>query len=165
MLVRTRARPSGESRLQTHVAAGPYFPDTIGRGLMIADLRRALRQLARTPAFTLIAVAALAIGIGGACAMFTLVDAVLLKALPYRDPGRLVAVYEDIPTAGLASIPFATPDYLAFTRDNRLFASAGGFQNADYEVAFDSTPQRMVGVRATATLFATLGIQPAQGRV
>jgi len=132
---------------------------------MIADLRRALRQLARTPAFTLIAVGALAIGIGGACAMFTLVDAVLLKALPYRDPGRLVAVYEGIPTAGLSSIPFGTPDYLAFARDNRLFASAGGFQNADYEVAFDSMAQRMVGVRATATLFTTLGIQPAQGRV
>lgn len=96
--------------------------------------------------------------------MFSVVNTVLLRPLPFRQPGRLVAVYEGIPTAGLPSIPFSTPDYVAFARETQTFAAVGGFQNADFELSGGDMPRRVTGARVTASLFRTLGLEPAVGR-
>jgi len=132
---------------------------------MTSDLRYAWRKLLRSPGFTAIAILALALGIGATSAMFTLVDAVLLRPLPYSNPARLFAVYEGIPAAGLSTIPFSTPDYVVFARENGAFSSLGGFQNADFELSGLDRPERVTGARVTASLFPTLGIRPARGRV
>lgn len=86
---------------------------------IIDDLRFSLRLLGRNPAFALIAVAALALGIGADTAIFTVVDGVLLQPLPYPESDRLVMVYESTPNA--AEVPVAYPNFLDWRRENRSF--------------------------------------------
>jgi len=91
------------------------------------DLRYALRQLRRNPGFTAIAALTLALGIGANSAIFSAVDAVVLRPLPYRDPKQLVLVKERIPMAGPEPIPVSAPDVVALQRDNEVFTGAAAF--------------------------------------
>jgi putative ABC transport system permease protein len=124
------------------------------------DVKYAARLLQRDPLFSLVVIATLAVTIGATTAVFTVVNAVLLRALPYRDPTRLVLVQQAI---GTASAGFSAPDYLAFEGRAGFFESLAAFRNREYELSGVEPPERIIVTRASATLFETLGVRPALG--
>jgi len=127
------------------------------------DVRYAARSMRRTPAFSLVVVLTLALAIGATTAIFGVVDAVLLRSLPYRDPGRLVMLYQTL-SAISGPIGFSAPDYTGFLERARGFDAIAAFKNKEYELSGIAEPERVTGIRAAASLFDTLGVQPAIGR-
>src|SRR5262249_54547297 len=121
----------------------------------LRDLRHALRLLARTPGFTAVAIATLAIGIGGTTAMFTIVDRVLLAPLPYPDPGRLVTFryYESL------------PDLHDIRARSRALVKAGGVTMQALDYTGEAEPVQVQAGLVTTDLFAALGARPALGRL
>jgi len=126
------------------------------------DVKYAARLLQRAPLFSLVVIATLAVTIGATTAVFTVVNGVLLRALPYRDPTRLVLLQEAIGEMGPWG--FSPPDYLAFEARAGLFESIAAFRNREYELSGVEPPERVIVTRASATLFETLGVRPALGR-
>ncbi|MGH7591389.1 MAG: ABC transporter permease, partial [Gemmatimonadales bacterium] len=126
------------------------------------DVRYSIRSLRRTPAFTLSAIAVLALGIGSSSAMFSAVDAVLLTRLPYPDDGQLVSIYEqNSPTNRWA---ISTVDYQAVA-EQQLSVSAVGVATArSAAVSAGGDPVQMTTGRATAGFFRVLGVRVAKGR-
>lgn len=131
------------------------------------DLRHALRQLARQRAFAAAAIACLVLGIGVNTAIFSVVDAVLFRPLPFRDPGRLVMVSEgllsiDAPNMGQIS----TPDFGDYsTLDGSTFESSAVFDRTTLTVSNAGAAERLGGLEVSASLFRVLGVHAALGRV
>ena len=129
------------------------------------DLRYGWRALRRTPAFTTVAVATLALAIGANSAVFTVVNGVLLEPLPFRDPGRLYAV-SYLPT----DLPFELPPgvddrlYLEYRQHVSRFDRITGYQRQELTLSGVRDATRLPGARASATFFEVLGVQPALGR-
>jgi len=130
---------------------------------LLRDLRYALRQLARTPGFTLTAVLTLAIGIGGVTAVFSVVLAVLLRPLPFNDSGRLISLHEQI-ERDPHDLRMSAPDVLVFERESKAFSGVGGFIGSGYELTGAGAPFKARAERVTASLFPLLGIDPMLGR-
>lgn len=130
---------------------------------MLADIRHALRRLRKAPGFTLTAVLTLAIAIGGVTAVFSIVEAVLLRPLPFSDPAQLVRLHEGIEHQ-LDPADLPAPDVIRFTRDNQTFSAVGGFVAAEYELTGAGDPLHARAERVAAPLFPMLGVAPAQGR-
>jgi predicted permease len=128
------------------------------------DVRYALRLLWKSPGYTLAAVAALAIGIGANTAVFSVVNGVLLKAFPYRNPEQLVLLFEQLPNAP-AKFGFSPPDFEFFRKTARSYAGVAAFTNVGYELSSTSTPLRIKGARVSPELFSVLSAAPAAGRV
>jgi putative ABC transport system permease protein len=130
------------------------------------DVVYAGRITRRTPVFSAVIVLTLALAIGATTAVFSVVNAVLIKSLPYTDPDRLVLVYSGFSTDGTPPRwGFSPPDYLAFEPRGSMFSSLATFRNREYELADVDPPERIMGIRATAALFDTLGVKPAMGTV
>lgn len=125
------------------------------------DAKLSLRMLAKSPGFASIVVLTLGLGIGAATAIFNVVNGVLLESLPYREPDRLLLLYEKFggPDAG-----FSPPDYLVLGRQRQLFASIGAFNNVELDLSGSIPPERVTGARLTASLFRTLGVDAILGR-
>jgi predicted permease len=127
---------------------------------MLGDLRFAARTLIRNPTFTAVVAAALALGIGANTALFTVVDAVLLRPLPYHDPDRIVTVLQE------GRHPVAPANYLDLRRDSRSFehlaAAQGGWAA---ELGGDGPRQGVKALQVSADLFPLLGVRPLLGRV
>ena len=132
--------------------------------LLRSDVRYALRGLARNPAFTIVAVLALAVGIGANTAVFTIVNGVLLRALPYRNPSDLVAIYEKLPRAPVPKFEFSAPDYEFIQRSARSFAGMFTYRNQSLELSGVTESQRVIGARVSPALFTVLGASPILGR-
>jgi putative ABC transport system permease protein len=133
---------------------------------LIQDLRFGLRMLARNPMFTLIAVLTLALGIGANTAIFSVVDAVLLRPLPYPEANRLVFLWSTMNGQGVAQSGSALPDYLGWRDQNQVFEGLAGFYYGDFNLSSDSAaPERIQGAYVTANFFQVLRISPAQGRL
>src|SRR5579862_5763053 len=130
----------------------------------MADLRYAFRRLLREPLFTLVALATLALGIGANSAIFAVVNAVLLRPLPYTDPERLVLIEEKIAKLAPDGVTVPAPDVVDFQRYSRVFESVAGFALRPMDLTGDGQPQRIKGLRASAELLPLLGIAPAIGR-
>ena len=130
--------------------------------LIIKDLRYALRMLRRKPAFTAVAVLTLALGIGGNTAIFSVVNAVLLRALPYPDAGRLVSLYESLPQGGTGGV--STPNFLDWRAQSDAFTGLAAFQYGDFNLRDEQQPVRAVGATVTANFFDVLGVTPQHGR-
>ncbi|MHC1769023.1 MAG: ABC transporter permease [Verrucomicrobiia bacterium] len=128
------------------------------------DLHFAFRRLVRSPGFTLAAVLTLALGIGLNTAMFSLVNPILFRPMPLRDPGRLVFLNQMIPSRTQSHIPIAYPDYLDWRAQNRVFEDVGVFQSASWTATGRGDPEQVKGARVSATLFSTLGVSPWLGR-
>jgi putative ABC transport system permease protein len=126
------------------------------------DLRYARRTLFRTPAFTVIAVATLALGIGATTVMFAVVDAVLLRPLPYKDADRLVFLTESYQRHPGMSL--SVPNLLDWRAQNRVFSSIGAIQPSPMTLTGNGTPQQLEGRYVTYDFLRTLGIAPALGR-
>ena len=127
------------------------------------DLRLALRMFARNRSFAATAIAALALGIGATSAIFSVIYGVLLKPLPYRDPGRLVSVYEHIPAERLGVFPLSPADFRDYRRQNRAFESMATYIRQDQQYGGER-PQRLIGMRVSHGFFHLLGVEPQLGR-
>ncbi|MCX6631105.1 MAG: ABC transporter permease [Candidatus Solibacter sp.] len=133
-------------------------------GTLWSDLRYGLRLLRHAPGFTAVAVGALALGIGANTAIFSTVDAVLLRPLPFADPDRVVMVWED---ATASSFPRNTPapgNFVDWKKRNHVFTDMAATRGASANLTADGPPEQVVGRATTANFFAVLGVQPAQGR-
>ncbi|HST53135.1 MAG TPA: ABC transporter permease [Pyrinomonadaceae bacterium] len=127
------------------------------------DLRYAARVLLKSPGFTLVAVIAVALGVGANSAIFSVVNAVLLKPLAYKDAGQLVLInhnYQKIDLRASVSVPG-----YAYYRDNaKSFSDVAAFTAFNVNMTGEGEPERLQGMSATPNLFQTLGAQPARGR-
>jgi predicted permease len=132
----------------------------------VSDAAFALRVLRKNRGFAAAAVATLAVGLGATTAVFTVVDGVLLRPLPYADPRRLAMVWLTGSAAdGLAGdLPLSSGVYLDARRETRTLGSFAAFRSWTYTVAGDGPAERVAGARVTPSLFATLGVRPILGR-
>ncbi len=130
---------------------------------LLRDLRTAARMLRRSPGFAAVALATLAIGIGSSAAIFGVVDAVLLRPLPYGEPDRLVALQQTLPSRGIAQTGCSYLNYLDFARA-KSFAALGAIRMHDFTLTGQGEPALVVGGTATANLFAMLRARPRIGR-
>jgi predicted permease len=133
---------------------------------LLQDIRYALRQLRKSPGFTFTAVLTLAFGIGATTAIFSIVEGVLLRPLPFPDPSRLV-LFGDIPEG--VGAPFSQPSAEApavriYSRDTHVFSGIGGYQQTGYELSGAGDPAQISASRLTASVFPTLGVSPLMGR-
>jgi putative ABC transport system permease protein len=126
---------------------------------LLRDLRYGLRMLAREPGFTLLAILALALGTGATTAIFTVVDSVLLRPLPYRAPDRLVVALH----GPAASSPVSPADYLDYRREAASFDGLGVAQAWGVTVGGDR-PERLAGLKMSANMFDLLGVSALAGR-
>ncbi|MBP6703067.1 MAG: ABC transporter permease [Vicinamibacteria bacterium] len=129
------------------------------------DIRYSLRSLGKSKAFTAIALLTLALCIGANSAIFSVVHAVLLKPYPWPDSERLVFVYNSYPLMGLPNAGTSIPDYLDRKTGVAGFEDGAMYTNQSFNLASDGEPERIVGLRATPSLFTTLGAQAHLGRV
>ena len=128
------------------------------------DLRYALRSLRRQPGFTLVTLLTLALGIGANTAVFSVVNGVLLRPLPYPQSDRLEYITTQFPTLGFDQFWMSIPEYIDFRTHNQAFASVGGY--SVQAVNLDTTPPtRPVAALVTPDLMPTLGVQPLRGRM
>ncbi|HEY5037333.1 MAG TPA: ABC transporter permease, partial [Chthoniobacterales bacterium] len=132
---------------------------------MLQEIRLALRQLLKNPLFALVAIVTLALGIGATTAVFTLVDALLIKPLPYKDPGRLVLLFEHFRDQHLATIPVSAPEFLEYKAQLKSVDQLAAFTTAAYNLSAGEIPERVFGATVSAELFPLLGVQPIRGRI
>ena len=132
-------------------------------GTWLGDLRSAWRNTVRHPAFTFLVVLTLALGIGVNSAVFALVDAVLLRPLPYKDPSRLVFVWQTLPERNLYELEPTPFDYAAW-HEVRSFSELGLVTSGALTLSGDDNPERVRGAWVTASVIRLLGITPPLGR-
>ena len=129
------------------------------------DLRYALRQLRKSPGFTFVAVATLALGIGATTAIFSIVNDVLLQPLPFQSPDRLYTLWERNVKQGYEQNPPAAANFRDWQRRNRAFEQLAAFDAArKFDLAGNDNPERVDGAAVSPSLFETLGVSPLLGR-
>ncbi|HEY9283638.1 MAG TPA: ABC transporter permease [Pyrinomonadaceae bacterium] len=128
------------------------------------DLRYGLRMLAKNPGFTAVAVIALALGIGANSAIFSVVNTVLFRPLPYKDPERLVMVWEEGTLEGFPINSASAANYLDWRDQNQVFAGMAVIGRASFNLTGVGEPERIDGRRVSASLFPLLGTEPQLGR-
>jgi putative ABC transport system permease protein len=128
---------------------------------LLHDIRFAIRLLAKSPSFTLIAVLTLALGIGANTAIFTVVNSVLLRPLPFRDPSRLVLVIEK---SKFPTITVSYENYLDWRDQSHSFESMEAVYGANMTLTGKGQPERLVARRITAGFLPALGVAPKIGR-
>jgi putative ABC transport system permease protein len=131
---------------------------------MFEDLRYALRSLNQRRGIPLLMVLTLAAGIGANTAVFNLVNALLLRPLPYRAPERLVTLHETRQSKGSVFDPIAPLNLRDWRRETRVFAAVGAYSRANYNLTLDERPEWVQGARVEASLFPLLGVWPVLGR-
>ncbi|HVR98291.1 MAG TPA: ABC transporter permease [Thermoanaerobaculia bacterium] len=129
------------------------------------DLGYSLRLLLRSPGFTVVAVATLALGIGASVTIFSIVKSVLLSPLPYRDPGQLVAVFSEFPALGFNKFWLSPPEYLELKERMHSFQDLGAYSNIPVNVMGREEPFRAEALELSASVFTTLRLQPEIGRL
>ena len=131
---------------------------------LLQDVRYALRTLSKSPGFALVAVLALALGIGANSAVFSVVNGVLLKQQPFTAPERLVHLWGNFRSANLEDISVSVPEYRDYREAPRAFSSIAAFVGNDATLTGGDVPERLSVTNSTASLFATLGVAPVLGR-
>ncbi|MHB8653030.1 MAG: ADOP family duplicated permease [Terriglobia bacterium] len=131
---------------------------------LLQDVRYGLRQLRRNLGFTVVVVLTLALGIGAPTAIFSIVDAVLLRPLPFKDAARLAVLHEAIPKLGYPKMGFSAPDLSIYEREQKSFSELGAYQDKHVEISGHGQPARMTATRVSASLFPMLGATPMLGR-
>ena len=139
--------------------------------MLMQDIRYGVRMLRRNPGFAIVASVTLALGIGATTAIFSIVNAVLWRDLPYRDAGRLVQLWETNPERNWTEAECAPANVADWRNENRSFEDIGAyFGNAreawvsNYALTGAGEPERLKGISVTANFFSVLGVQPALGR-
>ena len=136
-------------------------------GALLADLKFALRTLRRSPLFTSIAILSLALGIGANTAIFTLMDQLMLRLLPIRDPGTLVMLYQEGPHMGSNSGPrmHSYPLYQDFQKKAEPFADVICRRAVEASLSVDNQTERVDAELVSGNYFTALGVKPAAGRL
>jgi predicted permease len=128
----------------------------------LQDARFALRLLRKSPAFTVAAVLTLALGIGANSAIFSVVNGVLLRPLPYKDPEQLVFIQEGTPSFPTMSV--SIPDFMDWRAEQRTFTDLAAFRNGAFDLTGVDIPERLGTRLVSASLLPMLGVSPALGR-
>ncbi len=131
--------------------------------MLAQDARFAFRRLRKVPGFSLIVVLTLAFGIGSATAIFSLVEGILLRPLPFSDPDRLVLLGDHLRDGFGTSV--TAREIGTYATASSAFSSTGGYIPIGYEISGGATPERVNAARFTASVFPTLGVRPILGRV
>jgi putative ABC transport system permease protein len=133
-------------------------------GVLGQDVRYALRSLGRAPGFTLVTLLTLALGIGATTAIFSVVDGILLRPLPYPQPDAIVSVAR-VSRTWRADGAFAAADFIDYKRDTRSFAALAGFRQDIIDMTGGTEPIRLTTLETTGEFFDVLGLPPLMGRV
>src|ERR1700733_10722374 len=146
-----------QTRERYRVERGMPWLETLAQ-----DLRFAVRMLAKSPAFTAIAILTLALGIGGNTAIFSIVNGVLLNPLPFPQPDRLVALHESKPNFENGAISY--PNFLDWRKDNRTFSSMGISRRWAFSLTGRGDAEQVKANFVSSGYFALLGVHPLLGR-
>jgi hypothetical protein len=170
-------RERGLSAAEAHAAARRAFGNTTllkeevqemwgWRSIeqLARDVRFSLRTLRKSPGFVLFAVLALALGLGANSAIFSVVDGVLLRPLPFRNAGRLVEIWEDASHVGFPLAPLEPANFADLKHRNHVFQDMAALKNDLYALTGEGTPEQVEGSPITANLFPLLGVSPMLGR-
>jgi len=133
---------------------------------LLQDFRYGIRVLRRSPGFTTVAVLTLALGIGATSAIFSVIDAVLLRPLPYNQPDRLVMVWGKLAGIGLPRDQNAVsaPEFIDFQAMNQVFERIAACTGSSFNLTVEGGPERVQGASVSASLFPLLRVQPVLGR-
>src|SRR5262249_8285742 len=131
---------------------------------MTSELRYAIRQLLKSPGFTLVAIVGLALGIGANVALFSVVNSIFLRPLPYREPDRLVRLSSTSEAQRLIRVGFSHPRYLAVQQVQQVFSEMAFSVGNAFTVTGRGDPEQLIGLQATASLLPALGLEPRIGR-
>ena len=129
---------------------------------LIADLRFGARSMRRNPAFATIAVLTLALGIGANAAIFSVVNAVLLRPLPWDDPDRAVMIWSKWTAFDKTWV--STGEVIDYGRRSQTLSAVGAWSDGQINITGDGEPERVPAANVTANLFSVLGVSPAAGR-
>src|SRR5438477_10890339 len=129
------------------------------------DLAYALRTLARSPGYAIVTVLTLALGIGANTAIFSVVNGVLLKPLPYPAPERVMMITSQFPNLGFDKFWISVPEYREFAERNQSFERVGGYREGAVNLGTEERPRRVNSAIVTPDLMDTLGVQPLRGRL
>jgi predicted permease len=132
---------------------------------LVQDARYALRTMRKAPAFTAVVVLTLGLGVGATSAIFSIVNAVLLRPLPYAHENALVRVYSQVPDGTLDRFSVSVPDYLDFKSRNRVFSDMAMWLNSTMTLNDGGEPERLSAVVSTDNVFSLLGVAPLYGRL
>jgi putative ABC transport system permease protein len=134
-------------------------------GTLLQDVRYGLRMLAKKPTFTIVAVLTLALGVGANTAIFSIVNAVLLRSLPYRDPDRLVRIFFNEPGVGLRDVRFSKPELDDLLTRAGVFEDVSPIFEGSENLTGGKQPERVEGVNGSFSYFSMLGVTPQIGRL
>ena len=132
---------------------------------LLQEIRYGMRMLLSRPAFSIAIILTLAIGIGANTAIFSVVNGLLLKPLPYTDGERLVQVYNSYPKMGLEYAGTSIPDYLDRREQAAGLDDLAMYTSQSFNLGLSGRPERLVGLRTTPSLFSTLREPPLLGRL
>lgn len=130
----------------------------------MSEVRYAIRQLLKSPGFTLVAILGLALGIGANVAFFSVVNAVFLRPLPYREPDRLVRLSSTNQAQNLTRVGFSYARYVAVKEQQQVFSDLALSMGTPFTLTGRGDPEQLIGLMASAALLPALGLQPAIGR-
>jgi putative ABC transport system permease protein len=131
---------------------------------VVQDFRYGLRVLLKAPGASAVAILALSLGIGANSAIFSVMNAVLIRPLPYQDSGRLVAVFENKLDKGMRRQPVSPLDYKNYAEQNEVFDGIGAIRNQIFTLTGREIPERIEGAAISPAIFQILGLHPAFGR-
>src|ERR1700678_4640774 len=131
----------------------------------LQDVRYGWRMLVKKPAFTIVAVLTLALGVGANTAIFSIVNAVLLRSLPYRDPDRLVRIFFNEPGVGLRDVDFSKPELDDLQTRSGVFEDVTPIFEGTENLAGAKYPERLEAVNGSFSYFSMLGVIPQIGRL
>jgi putative ABC transport system permease protein len=131
---------------------------------LLRDLKLSFRSLLKRPGFTAVAVLTLALGIGANTTLFSFVNGILLRPLPYKDPGQLVILDETAPKQGIKSFNVSYPNFVDWRAQNHVFEDVAIYQDGNYSLVGTGEPEQIPGARISQGLFELLGVAPKLGR-
>jgi putative ABC transport system permease protein len=131
---------------------------------MLSEIKVALRGLLKSPGFTVIAIATLALAIGATTSVFSLINALLVRPLPYQQPSKLVLIWERFAAQGLDRIPVSPPEYLDLENQFHGCTQIAAFTYETFNLGGGDLPERITGAVVSPALFPLLGVEPIKGR-
>lgn len=133
-------------------------------GTLWQDVRYGMRMLQKNPVFALTVAGTLALGIGANTTVFSVVNAVIMKPLPYKEPDRLIRLWESHPGRGLSEFPVSVPNFKDWQSQQSVFEQLAALELATFNLTGTGEPERIAAARITANLIPTLGVAPILGR-
>ena len=130
---------------------------------LLRDMRHTFRRLVRTPGFTAATVVTLALGIGANTAIFSVINGVLLKPLPFPAPDRLIGVWQSAPGVNIPDLNASLADYVTYREDSRTFADVALWQGRAFTVTEFQDPERVEGFALTSRLLPMIGVTRSLG--